>query len=283
MHEIQVEGTFPDGVFLVTVHEPVASALGDLKIALYGSFLPIPPDGTFGDGMEEVKREDVPGAITLRKEPIKINVGRKRVKVKVTNLGDRPIQVSPVPFRSWFLDEELILTWCSIQVGSHYHFTEVNKSLSFDRSLSLFRHLDIAAGTAVRFEPGDSKTVTLVDIAGERSVTGGNNLVNTTSAALDDRGRALVVSDLVKRGFAHVVQEQEQEQAQGFEMSRETYASMYGPTTGDKVRLGDTELWIEVEKDLTVYGDELKFGGGESRSSLLVSSVSDTGSCRQGH
>lgn len=82
-------------MFLVTVHEPIASAHGDLSLALYGSFLPIPSEGTFGDGMEEVKREDVPGAMTLRKEPIKINVGRKRVKVKVTNLGDRPIQVSP--------------------------------------------------------------------------------------------------------------------------------------------------------------------------------------------
>jgi urease len=166
-------------------------------------------------------------------------------------------------------DDLLLMRRC-IQVGSHYHFTEVNKSLSFDRSLSLFRHLDIAAGTAVRFEPGDSKTVTLVDIAGGRSVTGGNNLVNTTSAALDDGGRALVVSDLVKRGFAHVVQKQATSEPVPFEMSRETYASMYGPTTGDKVRLGDTELWIEVEKDLTVYGDELKFGGGESRSSLSV-------------
>ena len=49
----------------------------------------------------------------------------------------------------------------------------------------------------------------------------------------------------------------------GFELSRDAYSGMYGPTTGDRVRLADTELWIEVEKDLTVYGDELKFGGGK--------------------
>lgn len=48
----------------------------------------------------------------------------------------------------------------------------------------------------------------------------------------------------------------------GFELSRETYASMYGPTKGDRVRLADTELWVEIEEDMTVYGDELKFGGG---------------------
>ncbi|KAI5481304.1 hypothetical protein MNV49_004926 [Pseudohyphozyma bogoriensis] len=242
LHEIQVEGAFPDGVFLVTVHDPVSSALGDIELALYGSFLPIPNPELFGPGDEEVKREDLPGALVLKKEGIKLNEGRERVKVKVTNTGDRPIQV-----------------------GSHYHFTEVNKALKFDRGLSFFRRLDIAAGTAVRFEPGDSKTVTLVDIAGNKNVTGGNNILNTASALLtSSEDKANVVAQLVERGFGH----QEQPDAvvtteAATILSRETYASMYGPTTGDKVRLGDTELWIEVEDDKTVYGDELKFGGGK--------------------
>jgi urease len=79
-------------------HDPIASAQGDLSLALFGSFFPIPAEGTFGSGEEEVKREDLPGAIVLKQDaPIKINVGRRRVKVKVTNTGDRPIQVSLVP------------------------------------------------------------------------------------------------------------------------------------------------------------------------------------------
>lgn len=96
LHEIQVEGAFPDGVFLVTVHDPIASAFGDLSLALYGSFLPIPEQSLFGSGSgdEVVAREDLPGAIVVRGEPIKLNVGRERVRVKVTNTGDRPIQVS---------------------------------------------------------------------------------------------------------------------------------------------------------------------------------------------
>lgn len=93
LHEIQVEGAFRDGVFLVTVHDPIASAEGDMELALYGSFLPVPKEGTFGDGGEMMKREDLPGAYKLAKERIKINVGRERVRVKVTNTGDRPIQV----------------------------------------------------------------------------------------------------------------------------------------------------------------------------------------------
>lgn len=242
LHEIQVEGAFPDGVFLVTVHDPIASAHGDLKMALYGSFLPIPSGSLFGDGSSTMARHEVPGAVVVRPEPIKINVGRERVRVTVTNTGDRPIQV-----------------------GSHYHFTEVNKVLRFDRSLSLFRRLDIAAGTAIRFEPGDTKTVTLVGIAGSQTVSGGNSLVNGTAASLGKAERERVVRDLVDQGFSHVVQEGAVvgTQVEGFELSRESYASMYGPTKGDRVRLGDTCLWIEVEDDKTVYGDELKFGGGK--------------------
>lgn len=93
LHEIQVEGAFRDGVFLVTVHDPVASAQGDIELALYSSFLPIPKEGTFGDGEDLIAKEDVPGAYKLTTEMIKINVGRDRVRVKVTNTGDRPIQV----------------------------------------------------------------------------------------------------------------------------------------------------------------------------------------------
>ena len=88
------------------------------------------------------------------------------------------------------------------KVGSHYHFTESNRALRFDRSLSLFRRLDIAAGTAVRFEPGDTKTITLVDIGGTRLVTGGNSLVNSPASRLQGREeRESVITGLEERGF----------------------------------------------------------------------------------
>lgn len=80
---------------------------------------------------------------------IEINVGRRTVCIVVANTGDRPIQV-----------------------GSHYHFFETNEALSFDRAKSRGYRLDIAAGTAVRFEPGQSRTVQLVEYAGERKVYG---------------------------------------------------------------------------------------------------------------
>jgi len=98
LHELQVEGAFPDGVFLVTVHDPICSASVDdnLTLALYGSFLPLPADGVFPKGSDEpvgLSDEELPGALVLRKEMIRINEGRERVKLKVTNTGDRPIQV----------------------------------------------------------------------------------------------------------------------------------------------------------------------------------------------
>src|SRR6185295_16289963 len=86
---------------------------------------------------------------------IVLNDGRDAVKLAVTNRGDRPIQV-----------------------GSHYHFIETNRALVFDRAASYGLRLDIPAGTAVRFEPGETKTVPLVAIAGHRVIRGGIGLAN---------------------------------------------------------------------------------------------------------
>lgn len=99
LHEIQVEGCFQDGVFLVTVHEPISSKDGDLALALYGSFLPVPDSSLFSgssldDGPEEP--EDLHGQLIVCKTVspvIHLNVGRERTRIKVTNMGDRPIQV----------------------------------------------------------------------------------------------------------------------------------------------------------------------------------------------
>ena len=144
--EVQVEGTFPDGSKLVTVHHPIAAAKGNLELALYGSFLPVPEKGSETPPDPGVS----PGEILVADGDILINEGREPIDVKVTNRGDRPIQV-----------------------GSHYHFAQTNRALEFDRVAATGRRLDIPAGTAVRFEPGETRSVALVEIAGNRVVRGG--------------------------------------------------------------------------------------------------------------
>ncbi|MEH2247063.1 urease subunit beta [Nostoc sp.] len=97
----------------------------------------------------------IPGEIITPQGEIELNVGRSTVKLRVSNTGDRPIQV-----------------------GSHYHFYEVNTALNFDREQARGMRLDIPAGTAVRFEPGDEKEITLVPLVGTRQVYGFNAKIN---------------------------------------------------------------------------------------------------------
>ncbi len=151
--EVQVEGTFPDGTKLVTVHHPIASEDGDLALALHGSFLPAPALSLFAERVE--LEEPVPGEKMPAEGEIVLNAGRETVSLSVSNTGDRPIQV-----------------------GSHYHFVETNRALRFDRAKAYGKRLDIPAGTAVRFEPGDTKTIQLVDIGGKRVIRGGNNFAD---------------------------------------------------------------------------------------------------------
>ncbi|KAI1797294.1 urease [Ganoderma leucocontextum] len=239
LHEIQVEGTFVDGVFLVTVHDPICTEDGDLDAALYGSFLPIPSNDVFPVvSAAEYSRENAPGAIVVKQDRIRINRGRERVRLRVTNNGDRPIQV-----------------------GSHYHFIETNSALSFDRGKAYGKRLDIAAGTAVRFEPGDTKTVTLCAIAGAKIITGGNRLA---TGVVNWSRTDEIVQILVQKGFGHLPEPGALEVSEDTDIGRDAYVAMFGPTVGDRVRLGDTALWIEVERDETVYGDEVKFGGGKT-------------------
>ncbi|KAF9456715.1 urease [Collybia nuda] len=238
LHIIQLEGTLHDGVFMVTVREPICTTDGDIEAALYGSFLPIPPEGSFPLDMAEHHPAKAPGAIIAGKEPIFINKGRERVKLRVTNNGDRPIQV-----------------------GSHYFFTETNGALLFDRGKAYGKRLDIPAGTAIRFEPGDSKTVTLCSIGGKKIVSGGNRL---SSGLFDPSRTDQIVHSLIQKGFGHVPEPGALEVQTDHQMERESYISMYGPTTGDRIRLGDTALWVEVEHDYASYGDEVKFGGGKT-------------------
>jgi urease subunit gamma/beta len=126
---LQVEGVFPDGTKLVTVHEPIR-----------------PEAGAVADTLE-------PGAIIAAEGEIELAAGRPRSTLAVVNTGDRPVQI-----------------------GSHYHFFEVNKALEFDRAAAFGMRLDIPAGTAVRFEPGQRKEVTLVGFGGRRELSGLNAL-----------------------------------------------------------------------------------------------------------
>ena len=96
-----------------------------------------------------------PGEVITKKEEININKDSKVTKIKISNSGDRPVQV-----------------------GSHYHFCESNKALIFDREIAKGMRLDIPAGTAIRFEPGDTTDVKLVPFRGLRNVYGFNSLVN---------------------------------------------------------------------------------------------------------
>ncbi|OIV37166.1 hypothetical protein BIV57_12625 [Mangrovactinospora gilvigrisea] len=138
---LQVEAAFVDGTKLVTVHDPV----------------PGPADGTDADGTD-ADGSDADGAPTSGHGPagylledgeIELNAGRRTLPMTVGNTGDR-----------------------AVQVGSHYHFAEANSALRFDREAARGMRLDVPSGTAVRFEPGDTREVVLVEFGGERRLTG---------------------------------------------------------------------------------------------------------------
>ena len=119
----------------------------------------------------------IPGEYFLRDEPIELNAGRATRRIEVANHGDRPVQI-----------------------GSHCHFFEVNRYLVFDRAAAYGMRLNVAAGTAVRFEPGDTREVELVALAGSRQVTGLNRLVE---GDLDDATvRAAALERVKKFGTA---------------------------------------------------------------------------------
>jgi urease subunit gamma/beta len=148
---IQVEGTFPDGTKLVTVHDPIR------------------PGSRATGGVH-------PGEILALDGELEINAGRRKHKLRVQNTGDRPIQV-----------------------GSHYHFFEVNRALQFSRPETFGMHLDIPAGTAVRFEPGEEKEVTLTSFGGTGEMHGLNNL--TDGSIHDPKIKSRALQRAKERGF----------------------------------------------------------------------------------
>ena len=173
--EVQVEGTFPDGTKLVTVHQPIVKEHGNLELALYGSFLPVPELDLFSAAQQEL----TPGKTLVAAGEIILNEGRESTALEITNTGDRPIQV-----------------------GSHYHFVETNPALRFDRDRAYGQRLDIPAGTAVRFEPGETKTVELVPIAGKQIIRGGNNLAD---GPVSEEGRQATLQRVDDQNFANEI------------------------------------------------------------------------------
>ncbi len=170
--EVQIEGTFPDGVKLVTVHHPICIDKGEW--ALYGSGLEglTPPPLSTASYLASMVN---PGEYQLRSEPILLNADRASIDIEVTNMGDRPIQV-----------------------GSHYPFFETNSSLHFDREKAFDLRLDIPSGTAIRFEPGEIKTVKMIPLGGERKVFGGNALI---TGELDGPNREIAIQRAREAGF----------------------------------------------------------------------------------
>ena len=117
----------------------------------------------------------IPGEYILAASPVAANTNRRTVELEVANTGDRPIQV-----------------------GSHFHFFEVNRALRFDRSVAFGMRLNIPAGTAVRFEPGDTKRITLVELGGGGAVYGLNALTNGPT---EDSAKPMALERAKAEGF----------------------------------------------------------------------------------
>ena len=171
VHEVQVEGTFPDGTKLVTVHQPICRVQGDAELALYGTGL----NRTVKTWSPNNTVAAKPGHIETPETTLELNQDRKTVELEVTNTGDRPIQV-----------------------GSHYPFFEVNSALRFRRDNAYGMRLNIPSGTAVRFEPGETKKVELVAVAGKGRIYGGNGLI---SGELSEANRVIAMERAAKDGF----------------------------------------------------------------------------------
>jgi urease subunit beta len=117
----------------------------------------------------------IPGEYILKEEDIIANEGRKTVTITVVNTGDRPVQI-----------------------GSHFHFFEVNKQMNFDRKKAFGMRLNIPAGTAVRFEPGEEHEVELVEFGGKKKISGFNNLTNGKISSAKVKEQALIKSYLLR-------------------------------------------------------------------------------------
>nr|AAC72750.1 urease alpha subunit [Helicobacter hepaticus] len=156
------------------VMEGVASMVDEVQVEV--SF----PDGTklvtIHNPIEDNSKL-TPGEYILKDEDITLNANKESISIKVTHKGDRPIQV-----------------------GSHFHFFEVNALLEFDRAQAFGKRLDIASGTSVRFEPGEEKNVNLIDFGGKQKIIGFNDLTN---AHINKENKEQCLANAAQKHFIH--------------------------------------------------------------------------------
>ncbi|CAF0880370.1 unnamed protein product [Didymodactylos carnosus] len=238
LKEIHIEGTFPDGLKVVNIRNPICTDQGDLELALYGSFLPLPSLERFQQN-GDVESGSHPGEIFLKDaQPIAINNDRDSTFLTVTNESN-----------------ELI------SIGSHFHFVEANRHLSFDRNLAYGMRL---VGDILTFAPGEQKEAPIIPIGGLRIIHGGNGLFD---GPVNEENLKKNQKNLRKNNFLHVDEKNNTEKSARrstkYTITREQYLTRYGPTTGDRMLLGDTNLAIQIELDLTTYGEECTFGLGK--------------------
>ncbi|CAG8006553.1 unnamed protein product [Penicillium salamii] len=179
LKKMQVEGTFETGTHLITIYHPVSTDDGDFKMALYGSFLPVPlPDPFPVINEADFHPLAMPGAVRPAESGnIILNPGRPRVTLTVTNKGTR-----------------------AVYIGSHFHFMETNPDLEFDREKAYGYHLDLPAGEFLCFEPNHPKSVTLVQIGGSKIIQGGSG---HAKGPLDPIRSAKVLQQLQQAGYRH--------------------------------------------------------------------------------
>ncbi|TQS32662.1 hypothetical protein Golomagni_07015, partial [Golovinomyces magnicellulatus] len=140
---------------------------------------------------------------------------------------------------------------------------EINPDIEFDRQQAYGCHLDLPAGAFLCFEPDTPKSVTLVEYGGAKTIQGGSG---HAKGLVDVSQSETILQKMQQAGYRHLTerQTQQEEKTKPCKMTRSEYASSYGPTTGDLVRLGATDLWVKIEKDFTVYGDECTVGCGKT-------------------
>ncbi|XP_022709384.1 uncharacterized protein LOC111272285 isoform X3 [Varroa jacobsoni] len=263
IHELSIEACFDDGTKLVCLNYPITEARLPFDLALYGSFI---QKSALGISMEdtelqesEIEGESVnpqdntenghdifkPGEVLTDDTSLVLNEGRLKRELRVTSVCDRPIQI-----------------------GSHFPFIEANPNLIFDRAVAYGMRLDIPSGMSVRFEPGDTKRIRLVELAGNKRIYGGNNI---SLGPLSDERLSCALDTVHVHGFRNANEKAAREPIDvPLEMKRHAYAENYGPSAGDRVRLGDTNLFIKVESDTGSYGDEVKFGGGKNNQIIGI-------------
>ena len=230
--EVQVEGTFPDGTKLVTVHHPIVAERGDLRAGAVRQLSAGRRRRCSGRASPRSAIDGVAGrgATLDGRRSIVLNEGRDDGRARRSRTSATGRSRSAATTTS----------------------SKTNRALASTAAAAYGMRLDIPAGTAVRFEPGETKTVTLVEIAGDRVIRGGNDL-----------GDGPVVGRGAPRRAVHGETSATSGAPMSHRIDRRHYADIYGPTTGDRVRLGDTGSSPRSSTTPRVYGDECKFGGGK--------------------